>query len=235
MGYLTEKELIERFQYYTVQLEGQLLRGDDFNALCDAIPFAVHLNDSNNLELVAANRSHTEQLGYQVDEIHEMGLEFLDRCVHPKSLAVYPLLLQRSKQQSSSVFTFIHHILYRTPKPDYTPVITFTKPTNLPGGLSICLSPLPHNFGSMVDKINQVIEVDDFKLKNFSRFRCLTPRERDILGLLSHGYNNPQISEQLGISRQTVETHRKKLKAKLDIRSFRDLMRYALAFDLVTF
>lgn len=234
MAYLTEKELIERFQYYTLQLEGQLIRGDDFNALTDAIPFAVHLNDSSNLELVAANRSHTEQLGYQVEEIHEMGLEFLNRCVHPKSLAVYPLLLQRSKQ-ASSVFTFIHHILYRTPKPDYTPVITFTKTTNLPGGVSICLSPLPHNFGAMVDKVRQVIEVDDFKLKHFGRFQRLTSREREILRLLSSGYNNLQIAEQLHISRQTVETHRKKLKAKLDIGSFRDLMRYALAFDLVAF
>lgn len=234
MGYLTEAELVDRFRYYTVQMESQLVRGDDFNTLADKIPFAVHLNNPANLDLVSTNLTYTRLLGYQIEEIHELGLEFHKRCIHPESLSLYPQLLVRSKQAPRAITSFIHHVWQSGKlKPAYAPVVTFTKPTALPCGGLLCLSPLPHNFGSMVDKIQQVIEVDEFKLKRFARFQQLSTRELEVLRLLAEGFNNPQIAEQLGISRQTVETHRKKLKAKLELGSFRDLMKYALAFGLV--
>jgi len=233
VAYLTKRELLNRFRYYTLQLESQLLRGDDFNALTDAIPFQIHLNAANDLSLLATNHAFTEQLGYQIGEIRELGWEVFKRCVHPQSLDLYPALLERAKRRTSAIFTFAHQLFIRRRKSDYSPVVTFTKPTKLPGGPLLCLSPLPHNFGSMVDKVQQVVEVDQFKLNNLSRFQQLTPREIEILRLLGEGCNNPQISEQLSISRETVATHRKNLKSKLDIHSFRDLMRYALAFGLI--
>lgn len=234
MGYLTEAELIDRFRYYTVQMESQLVRGDDFNTLADKIPFAVHLNDPDNLDLLSTNLTYTRLLGYQIEEIHELGQEFHKRCIHPASLSLYPQLLVRSKQNPGAITSFIHHVWQSgKPKPFYRPVVTFTKPTRLPGGGLLCLSPLPHNFGSMVDKIQQVIEVDEFKLKNFARFQQLGDRELQVLRLLGEGCNNPEVAEQLGISRQTVETHRKRIKAKLGIGSFRELVKYALAFGLV--
>lgn len=217
-----------------MQLESQLLRGDDFNALTDSIPFQIHLNKPTDLELTKTNRAFTEQLGHPFEEVQELGAELFVERVHPDSLALYPELLARTIQDPSAIFTFVHRLYINGPKPAYSPVITFTKPTKLPNGDLLCLSPLPHNFGSMADKVNQVIEIDDFKLKHFARFQQLRPREIEVLRLLSNGYNNPEISVKLGISRQTVETHRKRLKAKLELTSFRDLMRYALAFGLVT-
>ncbi|WP_431323232.1 response regulator transcription factor [Rhizobium sp. YTU87027] len=56
----------------------------------------------------------------------------------------------------------------------------------------------------------------------------LTPRERDILGLLLAGKANKAIAEALGISQATAETHRKNLKKKLGIATTAGLIRYAL-------
>lgn len=234
MAYLTEAELVDRFRYYTDQIESQLVRGDDFHALTDKIPFSIHLNAPTDLALRATNHPHTQLLGYQLEEIHELGEEFFTRAIHPASLSLYPQLLGHSKRNPSATMSFIHHVWQPTQvKAAYTPVVTFTKPTTLPCGGLLCLSPLPHNFGSMVDKVQQVIEVNEFKLKNFARFKQLSVRELEVLRLLGEGCNNPQTAAQLGISRQTVETHRKKIKAKLDISSFRDLVKYALAFGLI--
>lgn len=47
----------------------------------------------------------------------------------------------------------------------------------------------------------------------------LTPRENEIAGLLSAGLSNQAIAEMLGISKNTVETHAKRIRAKLNIRS----------------
>ncbi|OWV97208.1 response regulator transcription factor [Rhizobium sp. R693] len=62
----------------------------------------------------------------------------------------------------------------------------------------------------------------------------LTPRERDILGLLLAGKANKTIAEALGISQATAETHRKNLKKKLGIATTAGLIRYALDHGIQT-
>lgn len=48
--------------------------------------------------------------------------------------------------------------------------------------------------------------------------RPLTPREREILELLTLGLTNREIAAKLYLSVRTVETHRANLQAKLRIR-----------------
>jgi len=47
--------------------------------------------------------------------------------------------------------------------------------------------------------------------------QVLTPRERDMLPLIAQGMSNPDIAEQLHISRATVKTHVSNILRKLDI------------------
>ncbi|MGO4115735.1 two-component system response regulator MctR [Rhizobium ruizarguesonis] len=62
----------------------------------------------------------------------------------------------------------------------------------------------------------------------------LTPRERDILGLIVAGRSNKEIAETLGITSATAETHRKNLKRKLGITTTAGLIRYALDHGIVS-
>jgi DNA-binding NarL/FixJ family response regulator len=45
----------------------------------------------------------------------------------------------------------------------------------------------------------------------------LTPRESEVLGLITQGQTNPQIAKTLTISESTVKTHVSKILAKLDV------------------
>jgi DNA-binding NarL/FixJ family response regulator len=56
----------------------------------------------------------------------------------------------------------------------------------------------------------------------------LTPREREILQLLSEGRSNRQIAERLGIRAKTVAAHRANLMRRLDLHSLSELVRYAV-------
>lgn len=56
----------------------------------------------------------------------------------------------------------------------------------------------------------------------------LTPREEEILALIARGLTNRQIAEQLFISVNTVETHRRHLLEKLGARSRAELVSYAI-------
>lgn len=55
----------------------------------------------------------------------------------------------------------------------------------------------------------------------------LSPREREILGLLAEGYSNKEIAEKLVISPSTVYTHRNRLMNKLGLTTRHELIQYA--------
>jgi RNA polymerase sigma factor (sigma-70 family) len=58
----------------------------------------------------------------------------------------------------------------------------------------------------------------------------LTPRERDIVRLVLGGFPTAAIADRLGISPGTVRNHRKRLYAKLDITSERELFSLFLGY-----
>ena len=54
---------------------------------------------------------------------------------------------------------------------------------------------------------------------NESPTETLSPREREILDLLSKGYMNKEIADALSIAFQTVHTHVRNIYEKLHVRS----------------
>jgi two-component system, NarL family, response regulator NreC len=61
----------------------------------------------------------------------------------------------------------------------------------------------------------------------------LSEREKQVLRLVSLGYTNQQIADQLCLSVKTIETYRARLMEKLNIRSRAALVRYALEKGLL--
>ncbi len=59
-------------------------------------------------------------------------------------------------------------------------------------------------------------------------FPPLTRREKEVLCLISEGNTNVEIAEKLFISADTVNTHRKKLLAKLEVKNTAMLIKYAV-------
>ena len=61
----------------------------------------------------------------------------------------------------------------------------------------------------------------------------LTPRQRDILRLVSLGHTNREIADVLEISVRTVEVHRFNLMRRLNVRNVAQLFRRALQLGLL--
>jgi two-component system, NarL family, response regulator NreC len=58
--------------------------------------------------------------------------------------------------------------------------------------------------------------------------RTLTPREREVLQLLTEGKTNKEIGAVLGVTTKTAETHRAHILTKLNLHSMSELVRYAI-------
>jgi DNA-binding NarL/FixJ family response regulator len=59
-------------------------------------------------------------------------------------------------------------------------------------------------------------------------FSVLSPREREVLQLLAEGESTKEIAARLNLSAKTVESHRKAVMDKLEIRSIAELTKYAI-------
>ncbi len=67
-----------------------------------------------------------------------------------------------------------------------------------------------------------------------SAFGILSPREREVLQLMSEGHSTTKIADHLHVSVKTVESHRQQLMHKLNLRSVAELTKYAIREGLTS-
>ena len=97
----------------------------------------------------------------------------------------------------------------------------------------------PFRDQDMLDAVTVAIERDrkrreaDKIVANLQTlFEKLTPREREILALVSSGLMNKQIAAELGVAEITVKIHRGHIMKKMDAKSLADLLRKAEALGI---
>jgi DNA-binding NarL/FixJ family response regulator len=61
----------------------------------------------------------------------------------------------------------------------------------------------------------------------------ITRREKEVLALIAEGLTNNEIAEKLFVSTTTVDSHRKSLLAKFDVKNTAILIRLAMQYQLI--
>lgn len=69
---------------------------------------------------------------------------------------------------------------------------------------------------------------------NHQAFNLLTEREREVLQLIAEGKSTKQIASDLNVSAKTVESHRRQVMGKLNIRNVAELTKYAIREGLTS-
>ena len=92
----------------------------------------------------------------------------------------------------------------------------------------------PFRDQDMLDAVAVAIERDRERRKEQkilselrSRFASLTPREQQLLALVTSGLMNKQIAAEIGLAEITVKIHRGNIMKKMSARSLADLVRMA--------
>jgi FixJ family two-component response regulator len=65
-----------------------------------------------------------------------------------------------------------------------------------------------------------------------TRLDTLTPREREVFGLVVSGMLNKQVAFDLGITEKTIKVHRARVMDKMGAQSLADLVRFAEKLDI---
>ena len=69
-------------------------------------------------------------------------------------------------------------------------------------------------------------------LQTRTRFQALTPREQEVLSLVTAGLMNKQVAGELGVAEITAKVHRSNVMRKMGARSLADLVRMADALGI---
>jgi len=76
--------------------------------------------------------------------------------------------------------------------------------------------------------------VSDQPAPHHDAFSLLTEREREVLQLIADGKSTRQIAAELNVSSKTVESHRRQVMGKLNIRSVAELTKFAIREGLTS-
>jgi len=99
--------------------------------------------------------------------------------------------------------------------------------------------PKPFRDQDMLDAVQQALERDRerrernsglAKLK--SNFDTLTPREQEVMGLVTAGLMNKQVAGEIGVSEITAKVHRGNIMRKMGAKSLAELVRMADALGI---
>lgn len=96
----------------------------------------------------------------------------------------------------------------------------------------------PFRDQDLIDRIQRAIERDARnraqlleKEKIRERYESLTPREREVLALVTAGKANKVMAGDLGVSQRTVEIHRARVMEKMEASSLAQLVRMVMELE----
>ncbi|WP_185154319.1 response regulator transcription factor [Fulvivirga sp. M361] len=200
----------------------------------EMIPCFLHLNNAKTIALEYIDPEVSKFFPVSEEKVLKNGMSALQGMCHPGDLEknIAAILSFLSNADPSNVMSFFERLRTRNVgKNEFDLHFTVTK---LFGEKQCIALTFPvNNINNIADKISTVLDEHEFLKKNFERFASLTKQEKRILRLLARGHNNPEISEELFISRRTVENHRKNINRKLGLKNFAHLIQFTNAFNLV--
>ena len=119
-----------------------------------------------------------------------------------------------------------------------TPIIFITGHGDIPvtvkamKGGAVDFLPKPFKASNLLGAIREAIKKDERLQASRAetaqvqrRIQTLTPREREVLGLVVKGLLNKQIAAELGAAERTVKVHRGRVMHKMQVQSVADLVR----------
>ncbi|QBO59369.1 Transcriptional regulatory protein TdiR [Chryseobacterium salivictor] len=212
---------------------------DDLGSI---LPAAVMLHDLNEMQPLGVNYMNNwgcERLGTSAEEVNTLGEAYYERYfIKEESLAIFKGIQNYLDEADfSKQYNFFQRVKLHN-QTDYTWFYSICKLLEKPTAEAtrnqmIILSSPVEGIDRVIGRVSKVLDEDHYIKNHYKQFALLTKQEKNIIDKIAKGKSSKEIAEALFISVHTVRTHRKNIIRKTESTSFAELLKFAMAFELV--
>ncbi len=198
----------------------------------------VHEIGQDNFRTVYMSQRGLDLLGVSLQELKDMKDKYHERFFNNEDMEDFMEKLHRllKNKDPNETFTFFQQvkfkgrndwvwhmgslrIFHQDVQGNPTHLVTVAFPIDQ-------MKHIPH-------KAERLLAENEFFRQNLRKFLALGNRSKEVLKLVALGKSSAEIAQELNISVETVNTHRKNIKKKLDISTTYEFTEYAHAYDLI--
>lgn len=206
--------------------------GLSLDDITELIPGMVHLNKIGTLDLTYLDKRSRQKLELTQEDVIFNGRHVVRDIVKPESFEHAKQLFGKFKfDDPSRVISHFQALKGLTKDGSYEWFFSVKK--KFDDERIITVSNPISTLTEMQDQVKKILEENLYIKNNLHYLNSLTSREKEIIRLIFQGFRSRQIAEKLFISPHTVSTHRKNIKNKLEIKSYNELYKFAVEFDLI--
>lgn len=201
----------------------------------EKMPGVTVIHEIEGFKPVFMTSNGLKLLGLNMEELIAIGEDYKHLFFNDDFMPDYldKLTGMMTEDNAEEAYSFIHQVEI---KGKYEWYLASLKVFHIKAGrpTHTITTALPVNdFKRTTNKAERLLAEQRFSNENIVKFQSLSGREIQVLQLVALGKSSSEIAEKLNISNNTVNSHRKTLKQKLNISSNYEFSEYALSFDLI--
>lgn len=211
-----------------------------FSACAELMPgvVIVHELGEKDFKTIFMSSRGLDQLGVTLKELSSMGSKYHDRFFNNEDMEDFMVKLRQmlENRDPNETFTFFQQVKFKD-REEWVWHLGSTRifhqatdgtPTHLVT-VSFPVDRMKH----IPNKAERLLAENQFFKDNLHKFLKLGNRAKEVLKLVALGKSSAEIADELNISVDTVNTHRKNIKKKLEISNNFEFAEYARAYDLI--
>lgn len=209
-----------------------------FAPVAESMPGVVVIHKIDGFSPLYMSSMGLNLIGMTMEELKEVGENYNKRFLNEDFMDDYLAFLRKmiKEKRNDHTYNFFHQVqlkegedyvwynstikvFYQDEKGNPTHSVTLAFP----------LGDLEH----IPQKAEKMLDESFFLKRNRQKFHSLSSRGKEVLRLVALGKTSAEIAQELHLSTETVNSHRKTVKQKLGITSTYQFTKYARAFDLI--
>ena len=203
--------------------------------LCNSCKYISLIRDMDTNLICHINKAAEDYFGITQKEAEEDGFSFSRRVLHPDFVQAQALVVNyfTNPESYQSVYEYMYYVT--TVKGWMWTYICsqafYFRKDGSPRFVIAVAADVNDIINNTISNSKLVADIKGFSNIEYERYQSLTQREIQILRLICRECTTKEIASELFISKSTVDSHRKTLLKKLNVKSAIGLAKYVYLFD----
>ncbi len=209
-----------------------------FAPIAEHLPGVVVVHKTDDFAPVYMSSNGLKLLGISLEELIAIGEDYQKRILNEEFMNDFLNFLRREmkEKKDDDTYNFFHQVQLREGEAYQWYVSSLRVFHYDPQGYASHTLTIAFPLGDLEHiprKAERMLSETLFYKKNRQKFLNLGKRAKEVLRLVALGKSSAEIAEELHVTVDTVNTHKRLVKQKLNINSPYQFTKYAQSFDLI--